>query len=217
MMGIYEICNLHDGKATAYVGSSVNIEQRWQGHRWQLDGGKHYNIHLQNAWDKYGEAAFEWDVIEEVEDEARLLEREQYWLDRFLESPATCYNVAITAGPGGSLSEEHKRNIGKAMKGKSPWNKGKTDVYSEEHKRMLREVNLGNQNSLGRKMTDENKRKLKAASVKPYPAFVHQETGEIIPAGSNLCGLCRTQGLSQAHMWRVMRGQCKQHKGWELL
>ncbi len=30
MRGTYEIVNLHDGKATAYVGSSVDIKKRRQ-------------------------------------------------------------------------------------------------------------------------------------------------------------------------------------------
>jgi len=190
MMGIYEICNLHDGKATAYVGSSVDIQQRWRQHQGLLRRGKHDNPHLQCAWDKYGETAFEWCIIEEVHDEARLLEQEQYWLDRFLENPNACYNIATTAGPGGTLSEEHKRKIGEAM--------------------------MGKQNYLGYRHTDETRRKISEAQAEPYPALRYRETGEVIPAGRNLARLCGERNLSQGAMNDVKNGKRKSHKGWRL-
>lgn len=31
-----------------------------------------------------------------------------------------------------------------ALKGHTPWNKGKTDVYSDKHMQFLREKNVGN-------------------------------------------------------------------------
>ncbi len=77
MRGIYEIVNLADGKASSYVGSSMNIEQRWHQHRHRLRGGRHRNEHLQRAWDKYGEDAFVFSVLEEVEtDMLLIMERE---------------------------------------------------------------------------------------------------------------------------------------------
>ena len=46
MQGIYEIVNLCDGKATAYLGSAVNIKYRWTSHRRDLRKDSHYNAHL---------------------------------------------------------------------------------------------------------------------------------------------------------------------------
>ena len=71
MMGVYAICNLFDGRATAYIGSSKDIERRWRDHVALLRSGRHPNPYLQAAWDKYGEAAFEFYVIEEVANEPR--------------------------------------------------------------------------------------------------------------------------------------------------
>jgi group I intron endonuclease len=89
--GIYEIINLVNGKR--YVGSAVRIEGRWKEHRRDLRAGRHKNRHLQNAWIKYGEAAFEFRVLEIVPRLGLLIEREQAHLDRGYD-----YNISPTAG-----------------------------------------------------------------------------------------------------------------------
>ena len=50
--GIYVIRNLVNDKL--YVGKSVHIENRWLEHQSDLRNGRHANIHLQRAHDKYG-------------------------------------------------------------------------------------------------------------------------------------------------------------------
>lgn len=120
MMGIYEICNLHDGKATAYVGGSVDIGERWKQHVRALHRGDHENQHLQRAWDKYGEGAFSFCVLEQVGDEKCLSGLEQHWLDLMLEMTDDLYNISVDARSptaGRSLSEEHRRKIGEALGG----------------------------------------------------------------------------------------------------
>ena len=72
--GIYAITNVHNGMR--YVGSAVNIRRRWNRHRKELQFGAHYNNHLQRAWDKHGQDAFIFSVIEECSREC-LLDREQ--------------------------------------------------------------------------------------------------------------------------------------------
>jgi hypothetical protein len=37
---------------------------------------------LQNAWNKYGEDNFYFSVLELVPDKDKLIEREQYWIDK---------------------------------------------------------------------------------------------------------------------------------------
>lgn len=62
--GIYTIACLANGRT--YVGHSTHVKQRLKEHRLDLRGGKHDNIHLQNAWRKYGETAFEFETFTEM-------------------------------------------------------------------------------------------------------------------------------------------------------
>ena len=153
--GIYEIVNLVDGKMTSYVGSSCDIGMRWNEHCSRLRRGQHRNPHLQAAFNKYGEGAFSFCVLEQVVNGEQLLEKEQYYLDRAFEVGNT-YNIAITAGPG-PMSEETKRKIGEAAKGKK---------LSEEHKLKISEALKGRKRG---PMSEEQKRKLSKANKGQVP------------------------------------------------
>lgn len=85
--GIYKIICLGNNKF--YIGSSKNIEKRISNHIKRLKKNSHINEFLQNAWNKYGENAFLFEVIEECSDEL-LLKREQFWMDI-----TQCYNRDI--------------------------------------------------------------------------------------------------------------------------
>ena len=237
-MGVYEICNLHDGKTTSYVGSSVNIGTRWRQHVWALRRGRHHNSRLQRAWDEYGEGAFSFCVLEQVADTASLPKREQHWLDYMLEITDDYYNLAqdVAAPMLGryhteetrhkmgvarnqwSFSETTKHRLSRAATGRrlSGDTKHKISValtgreLSEEHRRRV------SQALSGRKLSREHRRKLSVASAKPYPAFVNRETGETILAGIDLTRLCRERGLNRGNMGLVVHGQRNHHKGWTL-
>lgn len=81
MQSIYKITNRVTGKF--YIGSARRTQQRWNSHRSQLNLNKHSNLHLQRAWNKYGGAAFDFEVIENCDglSNAELLAREQLWLN----------------------------------------------------------------------------------------------------------------------------------------
>lgn len=65
-----------------YVGSAVNLRGRWCDHKGAARAGVHHSILLQRSWDKYGEEAFWFEVLEFVEDKQNLTVREQHWIDR---------------------------------------------------------------------------------------------------------------------------------------
>ena len=128
LSGIYIIQNCINNKC--YTGSSFQIEKRWIVHKSQLSNSKHQNPHLQNAWNKYGEAAFKFWIAEEVPDKNQLLEREQWWLDMF----ESVYNIRKLANnnlglryslPFRHKDSLHKINIGNALRNKK---------HSTEHK-----------------------------------------------------------------------------------
>jgi GIY-YIG catalytic domain len=72
--GIYQIQNSHTGRV--YIGQSRNIEARWNSHRDTLRKGKHINDALQADWEAYGEGAFTFTIVEQVEGWNALCEAE---------------------------------------------------------------------------------------------------------------------------------------------
>src|SRR5262249_49580544 len=99
---VYQIRCLPTGKI--YIGSSVNMEKRYHHHRQSLIAGNHRNPYLQQAWNKYGEEAFEFSVLEVVEP-ANLLNTEQYWIDKTLCCDRKVgFNVYPVAGSPGNIN-----------------------------------------------------------------------------------------------------------------
>ena len=89
--GIYEIVNTVNGHR--YVGSAVNITQRWFRHKSDLNKNKHHSRHLQRSWNKYGSESFEFRVLEHCFF-FMLIPREQFYIDEL----APEYNNSHTAG-----------------------------------------------------------------------------------------------------------------------
>lgn len=77
--GIYAITCTVNGHQ--YVGQSDGIEHRWHRHRSDLRLKRHHSRYLQRAWDRYGESAFSFSVLEVVDPptEEALNEREIFY------------------------------------------------------------------------------------------------------------------------------------------
>lgn len=93
-IGIYRIRNIENGKF--YIGSSNNIFKRWMKHKSELNLNKHHSLILQNAWNKYGEKSFIFEILKEV-NELDLLNEEQKELDKF-DLKTQTYNIESIAG-----------------------------------------------------------------------------------------------------------------------
>lgn len=78
--GIYKITETVKGRV--YVGSGVDIENRWSHHRATLNNNEHHNSYLQRAWLKYGPEGFTFEIIETCATE-ELTNREQFWMDHY--------------------------------------------------------------------------------------------------------------------------------------
>ena len=90
MCGVYKIVNIINGKI--YIGSSKDIDRRWNEHIRVLELNTHNNQHLQNAWNKYGRNNFKFEVIEQC-DEDKQFEREQYYIDLYSPFQDKGYNI----------------------------------------------------------------------------------------------------------------------------
>jgi len=184
--GVYLILNTKNGNR--YIGSTVNLGERWRIHYYDLCHNKHANGHLQNAWNKYGESTFEFCPLFYCDPELLLL-FEQRTMD--VLSPE--YNIAAVAGSNlgkkhsdesrarmraackrrnyKPLSEEHKANISAALMGRK---------LSDETKAKMSVATKGHQRNVGCKHTDERKAKQSAAMMGNQHALGHKHTPEAI-------------------------------------
>lgn len=154
--GIYKIVNLKNNKI--YIGSSSNLKSRKYTHFKLLENNKHCNIKLQNSYNLHGKINFKWEVIEEVQFnenkqilKENLLEREQYWIDKYFGKD--CYNFNPIAGSrlGSKDSEEtiEKKRI-------SCTGKKRSEEFKQKMKELSKLENHINPCFKGRKHSDES-------------------------------------------------------------
>lgn len=132
--GIYKITNIINNKY--YVGSSLDLMSRKANHFRKLKTNRHHCAHLQNAWNKYGEENFKWEVIELLNDldltEIRKIE--QRYISADFDNQ---YNIAKdTMAPGVYSEEVRQKQINACRETIRPNNKtGHTGIhYSEKEK-----------------------------------------------------------------------------------
>lgn len=149
--GIYEIVNTVTGKR--YVGSAVNLAERWSGHVSTANKRKHKNQKLQRAWNKYGEQAFTFSVLLHCAPED-LLMYEQLVIDVY-DVVKTGYNICAIAGSslGVKHGPEYCAKISESKRGTKA---------SAETKAKMSAAGKGNQRALGLKHSAETKAKYSA-------------------------------------------------------
>jgi group I intron endonuclease len=165
--GIYKI----QSKAKSdriYIGSTINIKKRWRSHLLKLRAGKHPNPLLQKHFIKYKESDLVFFVIELCFPEF-LIPREQYYIDKLKPSFNICTKAGSTLGVKHSV--ETRIRVSEGHKGQIPWNKGKTGIYSEETRKKIGDAGKGRTSAMkGKNHTEEARRKMSLAKKgKPSP------------------------------------------------
>lgn len=163
-----------------YVGSAVVVKRRWNAHRNTLTKKCHHSIRLQRAYEKYGADAFDWEIIQFVDDKSNLIPREQFWIDFFkpaynsrpiANSPLGTKATAETrakmsaAHKGRVFSDEHKANLSLSTQGRvisdaqkakiAKFNTGKT--YSKATRDKLSAALIGNTRAANTEFTPEER------------------------------------------------------------
>lgn len=161
---IYVIINAKSKKV--YIGQAQDVSKRWQHHKATLRGGYHRNRYLQRAWDKYGESAFSFKILEYCSIE-KLDEREQHYIDIYI-GKKMCYNIAVDArssARGAKRSEETRALISAAQIGR------KRKPLSDETKSKISAAHKGKPKSdahrkslsiaaMGREVSEETREKI---------------------------------------------------------
>lgn len=98
--GIYLIRNKVNNKV--YIGLSKHVARRKNKHFSLLRRGEHHSPILQNAYNKYGEESFSFELLEKVPNE-KLCEREIYWVSFYdALNPEKGYNYLEPGNVGTS-------------------------------------------------------------------------------------------------------------------
>ena len=136
--GIYAIVHLATGRK--YLGSAMNVGDRWIQHQTRLTLKRHHSVALQRAWDKYGADAFAFRVLLEC-DPKNLLFYEQRGFDAWRPE----FNCNKTAGSmfGYRFSDESKLKMAAAAR-RTRNRLGKP--HTEESKRKISEAKRGRSN-----------------------------------------------------------------------
>lgn len=149
MIGIYCLINTITGKM--YIGSTISLVRRKRSHFKDLEKGNHYNIILQNSYDKHGIDVFQFNILEVIGNEADLIPRERFWIE-YHDTINNGYNLIIASHTndeskrkrisdslkGKSLSKEHKNKISEGLKGR---------VQSQETRDKIKASNTGQKRS----------------------------------------------------------------------
>lgn len=162
MYFIYIIQNLINKKL--YVGKTKNANTRWRTHINIADGGKekypqHYQ-YIHNSIKKYGKNNFEYQVIEELENEELLAEAEQFWII-FFRSWDREFGYNLTLGGEGAFGRQVSQNTRDKIRKNATGRKA-----SSETRRKISDAGKLRKNSpetrekisksnKGRKMTEE--------------------------------------------------------------
>lgn len=208
--GVYIIENNLNNRF--YIGSANNIKRRWKEHKSDLRSNKHKNIFLQNDWNKCGEQAYSFSVIEVTsKSEQSLVEQE--WIDRLFDNEL-CYNLSknalnpmagrhhnketiekIRASNIGKIrSVETRKAIGDASRGR---------ITSEETKKKISAAGKGRIVSAEtRQKTSQSNRAAKTRNS----YLLRSPTGEEVYV-ENIMVWCKQQGFPPRCMYRMLSGK----------
>lgn len=197
--GIYSIS--FEGSNKVYIGSTGKnngknksnngFYQRWKTHILVLRKNKR-NFKLQAAYNKYGESAMYFSIIEEIPSEEVLI-REQYWIDKY-DSYNNGYNTAPLASSclGIKRSNQIKAKLSKIKKDKR---KNQINLYEEDVKSLYNDGDsikvIANKLNISKYLIREilEKSNIKIKNISEYrlmKIFVYNKSGKLLSTHKNI-------------------------------
>jgi group I intron endonuclease len=219
---IYSALNTINGKR--YIGQTIQtLKSRRNAH---LRKSSH-NEKFSQALKKY-RGWFLWIVLDTGSDQEELDTKEQFWIQHY-GSHLDDYGYNLQrGGQSGRHSDESKRKIGLAHKGK---------VVSDITRKRIRASKVGkshfskfNKTKKGTTLSDEHKQKCSESlrgriiseshrdrlSQKNSQSYLVTSPSGDTTAIHGLTRFCKLNGLSQSGMSNVLSGRQSNHKGWKI-
>ena len=226
MKGIYKIVNTTNGKY--YVGSSMDIRNRWWSHKTHLNKGDHDNDYLQKSWNKHGPSSFVLQIVEEVSNaqcRKDLLVCEQKYLDIARLERKKTYNLNWDA-QGGILDEYSKDKIrGKnnPMYGlRGPEHPSYGYKHTQAERDAISRAKIGIPRTMGvRKSLSDFQKKRFASNPESHPACSTDIHTFIHTSGEKFTGtqfqFRRKYDLSSSKISMLTHRTRKFHREWSLI
>lgn len=172
--GIYAIRHRESGRR--YIGSSNHVCQRWAEHRSRLGRGVHHSKPLQADWNAFGRDAFEWVLIETIDDREARVVRELELINAEPSPYNTSLDTRTGPRPGYKQSAETRARMSAAQKGlaKSPEHRAALGAARKGTKNRRPDPRLGIPNPAhsarlkGRPLSAEHRAKIAAGLSKHY-------------------------------------------------
>jgi group I intron endonuclease len=194
MKTIYKATNTINGKC--YVGHDSNWPYRRTAHKSAAKRGSDCAFH--RAIRKYGWDAFEWEIVEQSEEDNSILltEREEFYIRKFNSHYIDGHGYNMTYGGEATLgwvpTEETKNRISESKKGKPSGRKGMASPWVS-------------------KMNTERKGSISINRRKLYE-FIDPDGNEYVEKG--LKQFCKRFNLDPSNMAAVANGRLKHYKQW---
>lgn len=234
--GIYEIVNLVNGKR--YVGSACDLKRRKTDHWKLLRGRRHHSRYLQASWNKHGEQAFCFRLLEQVAEKVRLIEREQHYIDTL--TPEYNMHPNARSALGVKRSAETRAKVAAANRGRT-YGVATRHKVGEASKRAWKNPEVRAKLLAARRIAWDDPERRRKGCEAARNLWADQTTREKLMAsrrgtrnpatdwriynlihtdGRIVSGiqfeLKKITGISPAGMTQLLRGQQTTSKGWRL-